>query len=318
MMHNLEESNRRLAYELATEKGHVPSNGNGNGHPGTPPASNYGGPGWDLPGLPPAPSPSPGAPDSPAAPPAPAAPVYPGAPAAPVVPAPAISEESYKQAHDAVVAEFGEEGAKVSEALVMALAARIEAQVLNRVQQLVSPRLDYVHRELASHRETMVAEENARFDVALKEKHPDWQQVVSTPEFEQWLMGHRFGRRVYEVVYPQPGSYAGSVDEHAALLDEYKAGNPVYQAQRDQAQEAERRRAAAAASAAPDLRALPPGLPADQPVLYLSRVGAEANKLMNKPTEYVKYMKEVGIAMAEGRVVDDLRTPIGFGAPAMP
>lgn len=284
-----------------------------------PPASDYGGQPWQVPGWNPPAAPQ-GTPPQQPAPPAngnghPPTP----APQAPVVPAPAPSNAQLEAARKFLRDEYGQEMLDANEGIVSAYAQQMAEMAVQTVAQRFGPQFDRFGQAINQQAQQFAAQENERFNQELASKgHQDWANVIETPEFKSWLQAHPAGPEWWGSIYPDANQWGGTVSLYGHVLDEFKRQHPVYQSQMMQDEEARRRQAAAAASARADPRAMSPDTPSDAPTFRRSEIPRRMMELASDPKALTEYNNAITRAMAENRVLDDV-THAGMGsAPSIP
>lgn len=82
----------------------------------------------------------------------------------------------------------------------------------------------------------------------IQDTHPDWQKIVNSESYKEWLFSLPGGQRSYALTYPQADGDPGlSALEMVDYISSFKKNSPEYQASLDEQEESNRRLAEAEA-----------------------------------------------------------------------
>lgn len=202
---------------------------------------------------------------------------------------------------------------------VEAVATQFASAALATMQQQMAPYAAQINTLQQQQQASLIQNSNQQFNAEMAGlNHPDWEQKLAQPDFDAWLQTQPMGREWYDAMFPGPGRDSGTAQLHAYVLNQYETTHPQRVATNAQSEDEAQRAAAVAATSHGDVNAMPPGVPAEQEILYMSQIVNEGTQLQNNPQGLIAFNKKVEEAQAQGRVVDDFNQPMGGQAPPVP
>ena len=218
-----------------------------------------------------------------------------------------------KKAIQAFTEQYGEElGPQIAD-LARIQAEKIVAKRLGgaveEIHQRIEPLIQSVQHDLTANAQAAEQAQSDRAVETIAKMHPDWHGIVNSEQFTIWVAQHPFAPQISIGLYPEDTNLGFTADAIVSLLNDFKAQDPRYVAERERLAEAEGRSAAAAGV---DIGKVPlPGPIVDsygqgQPMLQSEfvRLGKE---YANNKVELKKLVAAQKVAQENGSFIYDLK-----------